>query len=343
VLRDRWWRGRKARTFTLQWHLTNACPYHCKHCYDRERRDELPLGEALRVLDDYRRFCRRHRVRPHVSLTGGDPLHYPHFWEVYSAVAAAGIRISILGNPIPQAAIQRLLETAVPEYYQVSLEGLAGHNDAVRGPGHFAASIDFLTSAEACGLRTHVMLTLTRDNLDQVIPLGEALRGRTQRLTFNRLARTGEGRNLASPGRQEYIDFLKRYLAARRENSILGFKDNLFNIIRHHYGRPLFPGCTGVGCGAAFSFVALLPDGAVHACRKFDSPIGDVRRDSFETVYRSARARAYRQGSAACRACGIRQNCGGCLAVANGEGLDPLVALDPHCFFAERGKALAGF
>jgi selenobiotic family peptide radical SAM maturase len=343
MLRDRWWRGRKTRTFTLQWHLTNTCPNRCRHCYDRENRAELPLSEALRVLGDYHGFCRRHRVRPHVSLTGGDPLCYPHFWDIYEAAAAMGTPISILGNPIPEAAIRRLAETAPPLYYQVSLEGLAGHNDAVRGQGHFAATTAFLAAAGARGLRTHVMLTLTRDNLDQVILLGEALRGLTHRLTFNRLARTGEGRSLAGAGREAYIDFLMRYLAARRDNSVLGFKDNLFNIIRHHFDRPLFPGCTGVGCGAAFSFVALLPDGEVHACRKFDSPIGDVRRDSFERLYRSAAAKAYRRGPAACRACRIRNRCGGCPAVTRGEGLDPLKDRDPHCFFAERETALAGF
>ena len=29
-----------------------------------------------------------------------------------------------------------------------------------------------------------------------------------------------------------------------------------------------FGGCTGFGCGAAFNFMAVLPDGEVHACRK---------------------------------------------------------------------------
>jgi hypothetical protein len=27
-----------AQTFTLQWHITQACDLHCKHCYDRTKR-----------------------------------------------------------------------------------------------------------------------------------------------------------------------------------------------------------------------------------------------------------------------------------------------------------------
>jgi hypothetical protein len=71
----------------------------------------------------------------------------------------------------------------------------------------------------------------------------------------------GEGAEMDLPSREEYVSFLKDYIVASRSNPILGFKDNLFNIFRHHYGRPLLRGCTGFGCGAAFNFVALLPDG----------------------------------------------------------------------------------
>ncbi|NDY43751.1 hypothetical protein G3N55_13020, partial [Dissulfurirhabdus thermomarina] len=39
------------------------------------------------------------------------------------------------------------------------------------------------------------------------------------------------------------------------------FKDNLLNALLHREGLPLSDGCTGYGCGAAFNFIALLPDG----------------------------------------------------------------------------------
>ena len=28
-------------TFTLQWHITQTCDLHCRHCYDRSRRDDV--------------------------------------------------------------------------------------------------------------------------------------------------------------------------------------------------------------------------------------------------------------------------------------------------------------
>jgi selenobiotic family peptide radical SAM maturase len=336
MIRDRWIFGRAAGAFTLQWHLTNACSGHCRHCYDRSDRRELPLPDALAVLADLQAFCRRRRVEPRLSLSGGDPLRYSHFWELYEAVARTGIAVSILGNPIDPADMARLLRVARPGCYQVSLEGLREHNDAVRGTGHFDRAMHFLAEARRRGLRTHVMLTLTGANLDQVVPLGQHLRGLTARFTFNRLAHVGEAADLEPLDPRRFREFLGSYLAARRINPVLGVKENLLSLVRVQSGRRPFSGCTGYGCGAAFNFVALLPDGEVHACRKFPSPIGDIRQSSLEAIYDSAAAKRYRAGSTACRGCRLRRHCGGCLAVTFGQRLDPLQDRDPYCFLDSR-------
>jgi selenobiotic family peptide radical SAM maturase len=330
MIREGWLRGRRTRTFTLQWHLTNRCGSQCRHCYDRWDRGELGLPQALAVLEDFRAFCRRRRVVPQISLSGGDPMAYAPFWELYETIARAGIRLSILGNPITAPSVQRLLAIGPPVYYQVSLEGLREHNDAIRGAGHFERTMAFLADARRLGLTTHVMLTLTAANAEEVLELGETLRGRTARFTFNRLAQVGGGADLALPDKPRFVRFLRQYLAARRTNPVLGIKENLLGILWRRRRR--FPGCTGFGCGAAFNFVALLPDGEVHACRKYPSLLGDIRTASLAAIYDGPAARRYRAGPAACRACRLFDHCRGCGAVVYGQGLDPLADRDPFCF-----------
>lgn len=105
------------------------------------------------------------------------------------------------------------------------------------------------------------------------------------------------------------------------------------NILYAERRQPFFGGCTGFGCGAAFNFVSLLPDGEVHACRKFPSPIDRLGRQSLTEIYESEAAARYRQGSSACTDCRLRPVCRGCMAVVHGLGLDPFTALDPYCFF----------
>lgn len=323
----------EADFFTLQWHLTQACDLHCKHCYDRSSRSPLTLDQGRRIIADLQRFCREKRVQGQISFSGGNPLLYPHFDELYRTAAEAGFALAILGNPTSREKLETIRAIREPEFFQVSLEGLQAHNDAIRGPGHFERILEFLPLLNEQGIYSMVMLTLTRDNLGDVLPLAEFLRDKTDAFFFNRLAQVGEGANLQGPGREEYAAFLEAYLEAAAANPILGLKDNLTNILHYRKGQPLFGGCTGYGCGAAFNFLTLLPDGEVHACRKLPSLLGNALERSLLEIYDSGAAGRYRAGTAACRGCPIRPVCGGCLAVAYGAGLDIFKDRDPFCFY----------
>ncbi|MBL0226148.1 MAG: selenobiotic family peptide radical SAM maturase [Geobacteraceae bacterium] len=321
-----------AEVFTLQWHLTQECDLHCRHCYDRSSRRPFPFERALTLLDELHDFCRSRFVRGQVSLSGGNPLLYPQFTELYRAAAERDLMIAILGNASDRATIEQLAAIRMPVYYQVSLEGLQQHNDEIRGAGNYRRTVDFLRTLTAMGVPNMVMLTLTRHNLGQVIPLAEELEGVTGGLTFNRLALFGEGASLELPTPEEYRAFLESYAAALDSHPVLTLKDSLLNTIFERDDSGLFGGCAGYGCGAAFNFVSILSDGEVHACRKFPSPIGNILSDSLEVVYTSAAAQRYRAGSSACAGCSLNAVCRGCPAVTASLGLDPFTEKDPFCF-----------
>jgi selenobiotic family peptide radical SAM maturase len=320
-------------SFTLQWHITQACDLHCKHCYDRTDRSLLTLEQAVRVLDDLRSFCRKMHVQGAVSFTGGNPLLHPDFNAIYGAAVDRGFGVAILGNPATKERIREIIDIQMPSFYQVSLEGLREHNDSIRGAGHFDRIMRFLDVLRELNVSSMVMLTLTSENMDQVIPLAEALRGRTDVFHFNRLALFGEGANLTMPPKKPYRSYLERYLEAAEKNPIMGIKDNLINILRYEKGQDFFGGCTGYGCGAAFNFVSLLADGEVHACRKLPSPIGNINTQSLSDIYDSGLAKRYRLGPSVCSGCPVRPACGGCLASAMSHGLNIFKDKDPFCFF----------
>jgi selenobiotic family peptide radical SAM maturase len=318
--------------FTLQWHVTQVCDLHCKHCYDRTDRSPLKLADGLRILDDLREFCLKNHVRGQVSFSGGNPLLYPHFLDLYQGASDRGLGIAILGNPTPREKMEELLAIEKPLFFQVSLEGLEEHNDLIRGPGNFRRVLRFLEVLRELDIPSMVMLTLTRDNMDQVLPLAEVLRGRTDHFNFNRLALVGEGAKLHLPEKEDYRAFLEAYMKAAETNPIMGLKDNLLNLLRYQKGMELFGGCAGYGCSAAFNFLAVLSDGQAHACRKFPSLIGNVLEDSIDQVYNSPMAQKYRAGCKACQSCDIRPVCGGCLAVAYSLDMDIFNEQDPFCF-----------
>lgn len=319
-------------TFTLQWHITQTCDLNCLHCYDRSDRNPMTLEQAVGVLDDLYDFCREHHVFCQVSFTGGNPVLYPHFDRLYSETADRGFMTALLGNPVPRSRIESMLAVQKPEFYQVSLEGLKEHNDFIRGRGHFNRVLDFLKLLGELGVYRMVMLTLTRDNLDQVLELADRLRGITELFTFNRLATVGRGAELSAVPPEEFPDFLDRYMDAAEANPCMSLKDNLFNLLRWQRGLALQGGCAGHGCGAAFNFVALLSDGEVHACRKLPSLIGNIYQQRLNEIYNSHAARRFRSGSKSCSSCPIRPVCGGCPAVNYGFGRDIFADLDPYCF-----------
>jgi len=319
-------------TFTLQWHITQRCDLRCRHCYDRSDRQEMEVSQGVRVLDELYDFCQKHHVVAQVTFTGGNPLLYPHFNTLYREAADRGFMTAILGNPMPRQRIEEMLAVRQPEFYQVSLEGLRSHDDYIRGAGHFDRTLDFLDLLRELGVYSMVMLTLTRSNMEQVLPLAELLRERVDLFTFNRLAMVGEGAALASVAPGAFPEFLRRYLQVAVNNPCMGGKDNLFNLLRHERGGSYGGGCAGYGCGAGFNFVSLLSDGEVHACRKLPSLIGNLYRQSFNDIYHGPLAARYRQGSEACQDCEIRPVCGGCLAVAHGYGLDIFRNVDPYCW-----------
>lgn len=320
------------RIFTLQWHITQDCDLHCRHCYDRSARKAVELSQAKEILRQFSIFCSSHGVRGQISFSGGNPLLHPHFHKLYQLAHGHGMRLAILGNPTGDKELQEITAIKRPEFFQISLEGLPEHNDYIRGVGHFKRSMEFLPHLQKKGIYSMVMLTLTGDNLHQVLPLAELLRGKTDLFTFNRLAAIGEGAALPSITVEEYRSFLKDYLQAAKTNPVMGIKDSLANILFEEEGARLMGGCTGFGCGAAYNFISLLPDGEVHACRKLPSKIGNINQQSFAQIYHSNKAKRYRSGSTGCMGCSLQHLCRGCPAVINGHGGDIFSDIDPHCF-----------
>ena len=66
-----------SQIFTLQWHLTQACDLHCRHCYDRSARIIPTLAQGLEVLRQVQEFCRARRVGGQISLPAAIPFCTP--------------------------------------------------------------------------------------------------------------------------------------------------------------------------------------------------------------------------------------------------------------------------
>ncbi|HDR15675.1 MAG TPA: radical SAM protein, partial [Desulfobacteraceae bacterium] len=107
----------EARAFTLQWHITQACDFHCRHCYDRDSYASIPPDRGIAVLDDMVQFCCANHVHGQVTFTGGNPLLHPDFEVLYLAAADRGFTTAILGNPSSREEMERILNIQPPAFF----------------------------------------------------------------------------------------------------------------------------------------------------------------------------------------------------------------------------------
>lgn len=326
---DRWL---TATSFELLLQVTNTCNLHCRHCYDRSRRADMTVTQAAHVLDELERFRERHWAQAYISFTGGNPLLHRGFQEIYQEAVRRGYETPIIGNPVARGQLEAICRIKPPDAYQVSLEGRRAHNDWVRGAGSYDRAMAFLRVLQETRVESSVMLTATAKNLGEILPLAALLDGRTNGFTYSRLARSGEGAALDQPDPARYRAFLKRYVKQAARSRISTLKENLINLMLTESGQEPSDGCTGMGCGAAFNFLAVLPDGGVYACRKFPSPVGNIYEQPLEEIYHSVEARKYRRGMRACDGCPIRHACGGCMAVAQRPAEDVSAGYDHFCW-----------
>ncbi|MHC5033844.1 MAG: radical SAM protein [Planctomycetota bacterium] len=117
-------------TFRLTW----ACNLRCKMCRYAQNgnvcaspKDVLPLDAWTSVVDDVSRF------RPYISMTGGEPLMYPHPEALIRYIRERHMRCTLTTNGTLLAKRAPLLMGAPPDVLIVSLDGPRDVHNAVRG------------------------------------------------------------------------------------------------------------------------------------------------------------------------------------------------------------------
>jgi MoaA/NifB/PqqE/SkfB family radical SAM enzyme len=128
----------KVPHFTLQWHLTTACPNHCKHCYMIRGDNILSLEDCKKIVNDFESLLERWNCKGQINFSGGDPFLYPYFFELlnYTRSKIPELRIGILGNPeLLNEKVLAKLTTVGIHFYQMSIDGLKSIHDylGIRG------------------------------------------------------------------------------------------------------------------------------------------------------------------------------------------------------------------
>ncbi len=163
--------------------VTLACDLVCKHCRASAQEEpdpgELSTGDARRLIEQIASFERK----PHLVLTGGDPLKRPDLTELISTAVSSGLQVALTPSATPLAtyeAFERVRDAGVG-HLGISLDGVdAATHDAFRGfDGSFERTMEMLDNARKLELPVQLNTTLTRRNFDQLDGIAELLAERS--------------------------------------------------------------------------------------------------------------------------------------------------------------------
>ena len=347
--------------FILQWHVTAQCESRCRHCYmydeasyASEISNPLSTEECFAVIDNFLgmlgRLSDEHTIElmPRINFTGGDPMLRPDLFELLDYAKERDVYVGVLGNPhcVTPSSARKLKEYGVRRY-QISIDGMEEVHDSLRQKGSFSNSLRALEVLRDAGIMENVMFTVSKQNAGDLIPVMRLMAERkVQRFDFARVAAYGNARELDSFQPLEYRELLlevyetMKELKAQGAKTDYGFKDHLWNLLRFELGdynirennreNRLYD-----GCHAGQTFLVLLADGTIYACRRFVSPLGNALSDDLYNVFRYSptldqlrNVNLYQK----CRSCELRQYCRGCPAVAAGANEGSFLSPDPQCW-----------
>jgi MoaA/NifB/PqqE/SkfB family radical SAM enzyme len=332
----------------VYWELTRACDLACRHCRAEAvpGRDpgELDTAEGRRLLEA---LCGFGEPRPHVVLTGGDPLKRPDFWDLLAHGVRLGLDVAVApsGTPSLTGQVVTRFATAGAHAMSLSLDGAdaAGH-DGFRGiPGCFERTLEAGRAAVAAGLSLQVNTLVTAATLADLPRIHALVAGLgAARWSLFFLVQVGRGRGLQqlTPATCERVlAWAAAQPAPPAVTATEAPHSRRVTLQRLRAGgvREAPPGLRhafGIRDGNGILFVS--HGGDVQPSGFLPLVAGNVRREDVVAIYRDAPLfRALREPAGfggRCGRCEFRDVCGGSRARAFAATGDPL-AEDPLCAY----------
>jgi len=159
--------------------VTQACDLVCLHCRASAQAeptpDELTHEQSLALIDQIAAFPKK----PHLVLTGGDPLKRPDLFDLIRHAVGTGMQVALTPSATPLATADafRNAKDAGIRRLGISLDGPdAETHDAFRGwSGSFERTLEMLANARDLELGVQVNTTITRRNFGLIDKMAELL------------------------------------------------------------------------------------------------------------------------------------------------------------------------
>ena len=306
--------ARPSAPYRMDLALTYRCNNDCAHCYNaRERASpELPTDDWKRALDIVWGLG-----IPHVVFTGGEPTLRDDLPELIAHAEHNG-QITGLNSNARRLSDPRYLERLVNaglDHVQITLESHDPqiHNRMVRAKGAWSKTVAGIKNALASPLYVMTNTTMLRDNASTMAATLEFLAELgVSTIGLNALIHAGRG---ASVGTGLPEDELTPLLdLALQKTQANGQRLIWYTPTQYCHFDPMQLELGVKGCTAALYNMCVEPDGAVIPCQSYYQPVGNLLRDTWDSIWNhdlSVRLRERRSLPEKCNGCVLLPECGG--------------------------------
>ncbi|MFQ5975483.1 MAG: radical SAM/SPASM domain-containing protein [Candidatus Hydrothermarchaeales archaeon] len=288
----------------LQLHITEKCNLNCKHCYlGTKRQKDLDLDIIGKVIREFSQSGLK------LLITGGEPLLHDKFWEVLKIAKKYPIRVEVLSNGtlITDEKARRL--SRYIHGIQISIDGLEGGHESLRGKGAFKKAIKGVKAAKRY-LKVTCATMIHKGNVSEFPQLEKLMKN--LKIDEWSIDIPSEAGNMA-----ENLD-----LAVDFETSTQIFG-------RYGYSAGMHLGDKGYSCGSHICSVNVL--GEVSKCGFFSDPVENVENETLIDCWRKIiDDYVPRLTELECKECKVLEKCrGGCryraFKAGNFFGKDPFM------------------
>jgi radical SAM protein len=342
----------------VYWEMTQSCALACRHCraeaVSTPHPQELNSVESLSLLRQIASFD----TKPHLILTGGDPLQRKDLFEIIDQARSLGLTVSITPaatSDLTVEVLSRLKEAGI-DSLGLSLDGsTAARHEAVRGvAGCYQWTIDAIRNAADLGFPIQVNTLVSQETADDLPAIYQLLKQyKIMRWSLFYLIAVGRGKELqpVTPQHGEELmhwtyDLTQEAPFAIKTTEAPSYRRVALNQMRAegHTGDEIeqTPVYRGFGIRDGHGIIFVSNQGDVYPAGFLPLASGNVRVDNLVEIYRDSPLfkALHTPGmfKGKCGECEFRSLCGGSRARAFAYTGDPL-ASDPFCSYEPRTSA----
>lgn len=341
----------------IYWELTRACDLACTHCrasaHSCTDPRELTTLEVYRILNEIAAEC-----KPHVILTGGDPLKRRDFFSIVKHTVDLGLPCLVAPSVTPLLTPEVIADLALLRVSAMSLSldgSTADAHDGLRGvAGTFDRTLNIGRDIVEAGISLQINTLVTADTIDDLSAIHACVQQiGAERWSLFFLIKTGRGSRLRQITPAQADSVLTWSLdRAHGERPIVTTTEapHYRRIAVTRHGKPVDGAAAGrmrgFGMRDGNGVMFISHTGDVQPSGFLPLTAGNVRTENPLRIYRDSPLfqdlRRTERFSGRCGCCEFREICGGSRARAyatNGDpfGADPLCAYMPQAAIDYQG------